>query len=51
MLPISDYYNQSIYDAKDNKIGDINDLLVEKDGKISAAIVSVGGFLGAGEKN
>jgi hypothetical protein len=28
VLPISDYYNQSVYDAKDNKIGDINDLLV-----------------------
>ena len=51
VLPISDYYNQSVYDAKDNKIGDINDLIVEKDGKISAAIIGVGGFLGAGEKN
>jgi sporulation protein YlmC with PRC-barrel domain len=51
VLPLSDYYNQSVYDAKDNKIGDINDLLVEKDGKISAAIIGVGGFLGAGEKN
>jgi len=51
VLPISDYYNQSVYDSKENKIGDINDLLVEKDGKISAAIVGVGGFLGAGEKN
>jgi sporulation protein YlmC with PRC-barrel domain len=50
-LPISDYYNQSVYDAKDNKIGDINDLLVEKDGKINAVIIGVGGFLGAGEKN
>jgi hypothetical protein len=51
VLPMSDYYNQSVYDTKDNKIGDINDLLVEKDGKISAAIIGVGGFLGAGEKN
>jgi sporulation protein YlmC with PRC-barrel domain len=50
-LPISDYYNQSVYDPQDNKIGDIKDLLVDKDGKIGAAIVGVGGFLGAGEKN
>jgi sporulation protein YlmC with PRC-barrel domain len=50
-LPISDYYNQSVYDAKDNKIGDINDLLVDKEGKINAVIIGVGGFLGAGEKN
>src|SRR6478672_7411099 len=51
VLPISDYYNQSVYDAKDNKIGDINDLLLDKEGKISAVILGVGGFLGAGEKN
>jgi sporulation protein YlmC with PRC-barrel domain len=50
-LPISDYYNQSVYDPQDNKIGDIKDLLANKDGKIDAAIVGVGGFLGAGEKN
>jgi sporulation protein YlmC with PRC-barrel domain len=50
-LPISDYYNQSVYDPQDNKIGDIKDLLVDKGGKIDAAIVGVGGFLGAGEKN
>jgi hypothetical protein len=23
VLPISDYYNQSVYDAKDNKIGEV----------------------------
>jgi hypothetical protein len=34
-LPISDYYNQSVYDTKDNKVGDVNDLLVDKDGKVS----------------
>ena len=50
-LPISDYYNQSVYDPQDNKIGDIKDLLADKGGKIDAAIVGVGGFLGAGEKN
>jgi sporulation protein YlmC with PRC-barrel domain len=50
-LPISDYYNQSVYDHQDNKVGDVNDLLVDKDGRIGAAIVGVGGFLGAGEKN
>ena len=51
VLPISGYYNQSVYDAKDNKIGDINDLLLDKEGKVSAVILGVGGFLGAGEKN
>ena len=51
VLPVSDYYNQSVYDAKENKIGDINDLLLDKEGKVSAIILGVGGFLGAGEKN
>ena len=50
-LPISDYYKQSVYDTRDNKIGDVNDLLLDKNGKIAAVIVGVGGFLGMGEKN
>jgi sporulation protein YlmC with PRC-barrel domain len=50
-VPISDYYNQSVYDNQDNKIGDVNDLIVDQGGAINAVIVGVGGFLGAGEKN
>lgn len=50
-LPVSDYYNQTVYDNRDNKIGDVNDLLLDKNGKINAVIVGVGGFLGVGEKN
>jgi hypothetical protein len=50
-LPISDYYKQSVYDNHDNKIGDVNDLLLDNSGKINAVIIGVGGFLGMGEKN
>ncbi len=50
-LPISDYYNQSVYDNRDNKIGDVNDILLNKGGKVEAVIIGVGGFLGVGEKN
>ena len=50
-MPISDYYNQNVYDVRDNKIGEINDLLVDNGGKVNAVIVGVGGFLGVGEKN
>jgi hypothetical protein len=32
-------------------IGDVNDLLFDKQGKIIAIVVGVGGFLGIGEKN
>ena len=32
-------------------IGDINDLLFDKSGKVSAVVIGVGGFLGVGEKS
>jgi sporulation protein YlmC with PRC-barrel domain len=50
-LQVSDFYKQSVYDPKDNKIGDVKDLILEKDGRVNAAIIGVGGFLGAGEKD
>src|SRR4029450_11933140 len=51
-LPINEnYYNQSVYDRQDNDIGDLNDIVLDKEGKVSAVIIGVGGFLGAGEKN
>jgi sporulation protein YlmC with PRC-barrel domain len=48
---VTNFYKQSVYDPSDNKIGDVADLLVDKDGKIEAAMLGVGGFLGAGEKD
>ena len=36
---------------RDNKIGDIKDVLVDREGKVTALIIGVGGFLGAGEKD
>lgn len=37
--------------AGDENIGSINDLLIDKDGTIKAAVIGVGGFLGIGQKN
>ncbi|HEY2121780.1 MAG TPA: PRC-barrel domain-containing protein [Candidatus Acidoferrum sp.] len=48
---VTDWYKQNVYDPKDQKIGEIMDLLVNQSGQIDAAIVGVGGFLGAGEKD
>ena len=48
---VTNYYKQNVYDPSDAKIGEISDVLVGKDGKIEAFIVSVGGFLGMGEKD
>jgi len=48
---VTSWYKQNIYDPSDTKIGEITDVLVNKDGKIGAFMVSVGGFLGIGEKH
>jgi hypothetical protein len=48
---VTNYYKQTVYDPSDAKIGEITDVLVGKDGKVEAFIVSVGGFLGVGEKD
>jgi sporulation protein YlmC with PRC-barrel domain len=32
-------------------VGSINDLVIERDGKVTAAVIGVGGFLGIGQKN
>src|ERR1700694_1109588 len=47
---VSTYYKRNVYDAADEKIGDITDLIMGYDGRISTAVIAVGGFLGIGEK-
>jgi hypothetical protein len=50
-LTITHWYKQNVYDPGDNKIGEIMDVLADKDGKLIAMIIGVGGFLGIGEKD
>jgi len=50
-VTVKDWYNQSVYDPSNNKIGEIQDVLLSPDGKVTALIVGVGGFLGMGEKD
>ena len=33
-----------------NDIGEINDVILTRDGKVHAALVDIGGFLGLGER-
>ncbi len=40
-----------IYGAKDENIGDVNDIVLDRSGRVAAIVVGVGGFLGIGEKN
>ena len=48
---VTTYYKQNVNDPTDNKIGDVRDLIIDEDGRIIAAIIGVGGFLGIDEKN
>jgi sporulation protein YlmC with PRC-barrel domain len=48
---VNNFYKQSVYDPSDNKIGDVEDVLIDTDGHVSAMIIAVGGFLGVGEKD
>ena len=38
-----------VYNEANEKLGDINELIVDKDGKVDAVVIGVGGFLGMGE--
>ena len=49
-VSVTDYYKQNVYDASDNTIGEVSDVLLDKDGHVPAVILSVGGFLGLGAK-
>jgi sporulation protein YlmC with PRC-barrel domain len=40
----------NVYNDKNENIGSINDLLMDKGGSIKAAVISVGGFLGVGSR-
>ena len=48
---VTNYYKQDVYDKADNKIGTVDDVLIDKQGRITALIIGVGGFLGVGQKD
>jgi hypothetical protein len=35
-VTVSEYYKQDVYDAHDNKIGDVSDVLLDKNGQVTA---------------
>jgi len=49
--PVAMFYQQDIHNKAGEKIGTIKDLLVAPDGRIQAAVLSVGRFLGLGDKD
>jgi len=48
---VGNLWNKRVYNSNGESIGDLNDLVIDKDGRIAAVVVGVGGFLGLGEKN
>lgn len=47
----SDLIGTRVVGANNESIGDINDVIVDRSGRVMAAVVGVGGFLGIGEKD
>jgi sporulation protein YlmC with PRC-barrel domain len=48
---VSKYYKQSVYDPAKDKIGTVDDVVLNDSGQATGLIIGVGGFLGAGEKD
>lgn len=40
----------TVYDTQNRNIGDVKDMILDKDGKVAAVVLDVGSFLGVGGK-
>ena len=38
-----------VYNEANEKLGDVNEIILDKNGKVAAVVIGVGGFLGMGE--
>ncbi len=47
----SELINQSVYNRANERVGEVNELVLDQNGQVVAAIIGVGGFLGIGERN
>jgi sporulation protein YlmC with PRC-barrel domain len=48
-MMLSDLMDLKVRSATDENVGEIEDVILDGDGKVSRVVVSVGGFLGMGE--
>lgn len=46
-----DFIGKSVFNEADEKIGDVNDIVIASDGRSMFVLVGAGGFLGMGEKS
>ena len=49
-ISANQFIGETVYNSANESIGDINDLIIDKQGGVAAAVIGVGGFLGMGEK-
>jgi len=47
----NEYIGATVWNLQNQDVGDINDLILSKDGQVQAVVIGVGGFLGLGEKD
>ena len=50
-LSVTTWYKQDVYDRAKNDVGDVRDVLITPEGKATALVIGVGGFLSIGEKD
>lgn len=50
-IPAEDLTGMRVYDVSQEWIGEIEEVVVDMDGSVDAAVIGVGGFLGLGEKD
>lgn len=49
-MRFADMNGATVYGPQDKSIGDINNVILDRDGKIAAVVIKTGGFLGIGGK-
>jgi sporulation protein YlmC with PRC-barrel domain len=50
-MSANDLLNKPVKNGSDETVGDINDVRIDSQGKVTIVVVGVGGFLGLGEKD
>ncbi len=50
-ISTSELLNETVVNAANEFVGDVNDVILDANGKVASVIVGVGGFLGMGEKD
>jgi len=50
MVRASEFIGETVYNGKGEKVGAVDDLILQRSDKVLCAVISVGGFLGIGDK-